>query len=103
MSNIKKYSINMDSVSNAIKKILESFYNEEKENFELLRVKLEEDGTETVQHLEDEMNKMLDNLGVQNDVELVWIDEDNTRTCYALCVACVVNGKLYTRNEAVYG
>lgn len=103
MSNIKKYTINMDFVSDAINKILESFYNEEKESFELLRVKLKEDGTETVQHLEDEMNKMLDNLGVQNDVELVWIDEDNTRTCYALCVACVVNGKLYTRNEAIYG
>lgn len=103
MSDVKKYSVNIDSVSDAIKKILESFYNEEKESFELLRVKLEEDGTETVLRLEDEMNEMLDSLGIQNDVELVWIDEDNTRTCYALCVACVVNDKLYTRNEAVYG
>lgn len=96
--------ITADFVAGAIEGVLGRFYNEELERTEYFYAEeIEEEDIEIEHHLEDEMGLMLDSLGIQNSIELVWVDEDNTRTCYALCIAYVIDGKLYTRNEAVYG
>lgn len=96
--------VNADFVAGAVKGVLDRFYNEELERTEYFYAEeIEEEDIEIEYYLEDEIGLMLDSLGIQNSVELVWVDEDNTRTCYALCIAYVIDGKLYTRNEAVYG
>jgi len=96
--------VTADFVAGAVEGVLDRFYNEELERTEYFYVEeIEEENVEIEHYLEDEMSLMLDSLGIQNSVERVWVDEDNTRTCYALCIAYVLDGKLYTRNEAVYG
>jgi len=96
--------VNADFVAGAVEGVLDRFYNEELERTEYFYVEeSEEEGIEIEHYLEDEMSLMLDSLGVQNRIVRVWVDEDNTRTCYAICIAYVVDGKLYTRNKAVYG
>ena len=96
--------VNADFVAGAVEGVLDRFYNEELERTEYFYAEeIEEEDIEIEHYLEDEMGLMLDSLGIQNSVERVWVDEDNTRTCYALCIAYVIDCKLYARNEAVYG
>lgn len=96
--------VNADFVAGAIEGVLDRFYNDCFCRTDYFYVEENEEEELEIEHdLEDEMSLMLNSLGVQNSVERVWVDEDNTRTCCALCIAYVIDGKLYTRNEAVYG
>ena len=97
--------ITANFVNDAINGMLKRFTKDERIqafDFDVIEDDVENESYEIEFNIEKEMKSMLDSLNIQNEVELMWVDDDPGRTVYALCIAFVFDGRLYTRNEVVY-
>ena len=97
--------ITANFVNDAINGMLKRFTKDDRIqafDFDVIEDDVEDEYYEIEFSIAKEMKSMLNGLNIQNEVELMWVDDDPSRTVYALCIAFVFNGRLYTRNEVVY-
>jgi hypothetical protein len=97
--------ITADFVNGAIDGMLKRFTKDDRIqafDFDVIEDDVENESYEIAFNIRKEMKSMLDSLNIQSEVTLMWVDDDPSRTVYALCIAFVFDGKLYTRNEVVY-
>jgi hypothetical protein len=97
--------ITADFIKSAIDSMLKRFTKDDQIqafDFDVIEDDAEDESYEIKFDIAKEMKSMLDGLNIQNEVERMWVDDDPSRTVYALCIAFIFDGKLYTRNEVVY-